>query len=139
MGLPWVRLDTGFPMNPKILGLVEDRQWRPIVTYIAGLAYSGQQGTDGFIPAGALAFIHATKRDAQALVDAGLWRPCPGGWEVPGWAEFQPSTEESQKRKKKAQDAAAARWRKQREKEEREQSGQAMLRALPEADATAHA
>lgn len=114
MGMSWVRLDTGFPMNPKILALAEDKQWRPIVTYIAALAYAGQQGTDGFIPAGALAFIHATKREAQVLVEAALWQPCPGGWDIPGWAEFQPSSEDSQKRKQRAQDAAAARWHKQK-------------------------
>lgn len=112
MSLPWVRLDTGFPMNPKVLALVEDKKWRPIVAYISGLAYAGQQGTDGFIPVGALTFIHATTKDAEALVEAGLWRMCPGGWDVNGWAEFQPSNQESQDRKKRAQEAAAARWRK---------------------------
>lgn len=112
MALPWVRLDTGFPTNPKVLALIEDKNWRAVVAYIGGLAYAGQHGTDGFIPSGALAFIHANPRDAQHLVEVGLWAMCPGGWEVNGWSEFQPSNKESQDRKRRAQDAAAARWRK---------------------------
>jgi hypothetical protein len=110
MALPWVRLDSGFPTNPKVLALAEDKQWRSIVAYVGGLAYAGHHGTDGFIPAGALPFIHATHKDAEVLSGVALWVPCRGGWEVNGWAEFQPSNEEAQKRKQKAQDAAAARW-----------------------------
>ena len=41
MGLPWVRLDTQFASNPKILYLIEDKQWRSIVVWAAGLAYAG--------------------------------------------------------------------------------------------------
>lgn len=112
MALPWVRLDSAFNTNPKILELVEDRQWRSIVGYVCGLAYSGAHGTDGFVPASALPFVHTTRKDADALVGSRLWIPSPGGWDINGWADFQPSNEESQKRKKRAQDAAAARWHK---------------------------
>lgn len=112
MSLPWVRLDCGFPTNPKVLMLIEDKQHRALMAYVCGLAYCGSHGTDGFIPMSALTFIHATKKDAETLSDVALWRPCPGGWEVNGWLEFQPSNAENADRKKRAQDAAAARWRK---------------------------
>ena len=110
MGLPWVRLDTQFPSNPKILYLIEDKKFRAAFVWAASLAYSGAHGTDGFIPAAALVFIHGTKSDAAALVDVGLWTAVPGGWEINGWNEFQPSDAESQERKKKARAAAMARW-----------------------------
>lgn len=110
MGLPWVRLDTQFAQNPKVLYLIEDKKFKAAFVYVAGLGYSGAHGTDGFIPAAALTFLHATKSDAKALVDVGLWLECIGGWEVNSWAEFQPSNEETQARKKKARDAAMARW-----------------------------
>ena len=110
MGLPWVRLDCQFPSNPKILYLVQDKKFRAAFVWLASLGYSGSHGTDGFIPAAALPFLHATKSDAKALVEVGLWIECPGGWEINGWAEFQQSSEESQMRKKKAKDAAMARW-----------------------------
>jgi hypothetical protein len=110
MGLPWVRLDTQFPANPKILYLIEDKKFRAAFVWTASLAYSGAHGTDGFIPAAALPFLHATKGDAAALVEVGLWVEVPGGWEINSWDEYQPSNAESQERKQKAKDAAMARW-----------------------------
>lgn len=102
MSLNWVRLDTQFATNPKILYLVEDKAWRAINTYIFGLGYSGQHGTDGFIPRAALPFLHATKREADKLIDVGLWIPSPSGWDINGWAEFQPSTQEMKDRRIRA-------------------------------------
>ena len=110
MGLPWVRLDTQFPSNPKVLYLIEDKKFRAAFVWTASLAYAGEHGTDGFIPAAALPFLHATKRDAAALVEVGLWVISGNGWEINSWAEFQPSNEETQERKKKARDAAMKRW-----------------------------
>jgi hypothetical protein len=110
MGLPWVRLDTSFPQNPKVLMLVEDGKWRSIAAYIGGLAYSGQHGTAGFLPRSCLPYVHGTTRIADELVDVGLWIPCPGGWDVNGWAEFQPAGDEAEKRRSKAKHAAEVRW-----------------------------
>lgn len=116
MGLPWVRLDTGFPTNPKVLALIEDKKWQSITVYIAGLSYSGHHGTDGFLPASALPFLHGGRRHAADLVSVGLWHGCPGGWDINGWSEFQPSSDEHVKRRQKAKAAAEIRWAKHREK-----------------------
>ena len=110
MGLPWVRLDTQFASNPKILYLVEDKKFRAAFAWLASLGYAGSHGTDGFIPAAALPFLHATKADAKALVDVGLWLETVGGWEINSWAEFQPTSAEMADRKKRAKDAAMTRW-----------------------------
>jgi len=110
MGLPWVRLDTQFPSNPKVLYLIEDKKFRAAFAWMASLAYAGAHGTDGFIPAAALPFLHATKADAKHLVEVGLWLEGSGGWEINSWAEFQPSNAETQERKKKAREAAMSRW-----------------------------
>lgn len=111
-GLPWVRLETAFPSNPKVLMLVESKSWRAITTYLCGLSYSGAHGTDGFIPAHALPFLHGSKRDADRLADVALWIPRQGGWDINGWAEFQPSTQETQDRRARAKAAAEIRWSK---------------------------
>jgi hypothetical protein len=110
VGLPWVRLDTQFPTNPKILYLVEDKKFRAAFVWTASLAYAGSHGTDGFIPTSALPFLHGTKADAKALVEVGLWREVDGGWEINSWAEFQPTSDEQAERKRRAQAAAMARW-----------------------------
>lgn len=115
MPLPWIRLDTQFPTNPKVLALVEDKKYRAAFTYISGLCYSGAHGTDGFLPELSLGFLHATRREATELVTVGLWQTLPGGWEINGWNEFQQSSEEAAKRKRDAKAAAHARWLKARE------------------------
>jgi hypothetical protein len=109
-GLPWVRLDTQFASNPKILYLVEDKKFRAAFAWLASLAYAGAHGTDGFIPYSALTTLHCSKAEAKSLVDVGLWLECLGGWEINSWAEAQQSNEETQLRKKRAKDAAMARW-----------------------------
>jgi hypothetical protein len=110
MGLPWVRLDTQFASNHKILYLIEDRKWRAAFVWLASLAHAGAQGTDGFVPAAALPLLHGTKAEAKALVDVGLWQETPGGWQINSWTEHQPTSEEMQMRRKRAQNAAMARW-----------------------------
>jgi hypothetical protein len=110
MGLPWVRLDTGFAQNPKILHLVEDRKWQAVTVYVAGLGYSGLHGTAGFLPFSALPFIHGTKKTANDLLEIELWTPAQGGYDINGWAEYQPTDDDAKRRREKAKHAAAVRW-----------------------------
>lgn len=111
MALPWIRLDTHFASNPKLLALISERDgYRAAFAWVCSLAYAGRHGTDGYIPEAALPFIHARRVDANRLVAHGLWIPAPGGWEINSWAEFQLSNEETQKRREKAQRAALIRW-----------------------------
>lgn len=110
MPLPWVRLDTQWPSNPKFLMLVEDKKWKAITVYMGGLAYSGAHGTKGFLPALCLPLIHGSRRDALDLIGVGLWRPQQGGWDINGWAEFQPDTDDAEARRERAIKAARARW-----------------------------
>ena len=113
MGLPWIRLDTTLADNPKILGLLEERDGhRAAFVWVCCLTYCGKHGTDGFIPRNAMPFVHGRAADFARLVAVSALNVVPGGWEVPGWSEFQESTEASQKRREKAQRAAAIRWSK---------------------------
>lgn len=113
-GLEWVRLDTAFPRNPKVLMLIEDRAWRAVTAYLCGLSYSGEQGLDGFLPRACLMWLHATAKEARALVAVGLWHEVPGGWEINDWHDYQPSAEEATARRDKARKAAEERWKRER-------------------------
>lgn len=111
MPLPWVRLDTSIPRNHKILALLQDKDgYRAFTVYVCSMAYSGEQGTAGFVPDLALPFIHGRKADADRLVKHGFWEPNPGGWTIHDWAGFQAAGEEAEMRKRRARDAAYARW-----------------------------
>jgi len=115
MGLPWVRLDSQFPHNPKVLALAEDRNWRAIAAYTCSLSYCGAHGTDGFIPAGALPFIHATRKEATQLVAVGLWRADgKGGWVLPDWTEYQPTSKQAEERSSRMRALAHMRWAKEK-------------------------
>jgi hypothetical protein len=113
MGLPWIRLDTSMPDNPKILGLLDERDGhRAAFVWLCCLTYSGKHGTDGFIPKNAMPFVHGRSTDFARLVSVSALNVVPGGWEIPGWSEFQESSEASQARREKAMRAAAVRWSK---------------------------
>lgn len=109
-GLQWIRLDTAFPANPKIMDLVDSGQHRAVVAHISMMCHVGRVGGDGYFSEGALRRYGITKKDAAALVDAGLWLPAPGGYQINDWAEYQVSDDAAQARSDKARRAAQKRW-----------------------------
>lgn len=106
----WVRLDTSFPYNPKILALAASRRHRAIAVYCCALAYAGHQGTDGWIPTDALPLLHGRPKDAAWLTEVSLFVVRPGGWQIHDWDDYQPSSEHVRARTSRAQAAAMARW-----------------------------
>lgn len=111
--LSWIRVDSALASNHKVLALLSERGGdHALCVYIFALGHSARQGLDGFIPEIALGLIHGRKRDSDLLVQVGMWRSLPGGFEVPDWMEYQPSGEESRRRSDKAKKAAEARWAK---------------------------
>lgn len=110
MTLPWVRLETGFPDNPKILGLVGAGQHRAALAYVCSLAWCGRHETDGFIPRAALTYVHARPSDAQHLVTHKLWRDCGEGWLIPDWEDYQRTKHTNDTIKAGKRRAACQRW-----------------------------
>ena len=111
MPLPWIRLDTSMPDNPKVLRLLAMKEGhRAAFVWCCSLAYAGKHGTDGLIEEYALARLNGRPADARRLVDVGLWDATEGGWVIHDWHEFQESTEETRKRSERAQAAARKRW-----------------------------
>lgn len=93
-GLPWVRLDTGFYENPKILATLAERDGhRAIVVYISALAYAGGHGTDGDIATYVLPRVHGRKTDADRLVRNGLWVATEKGWRIHDYEQLQQTSD----------------------------------------------
>lgn len=110
-GLAWVRLDTAFPRNHKVLALLDGKDGhRAAFVYLCGLAYCGEQGTDGFLPRPALPLLHGKPTDATRLVEVGLWELHNGGWQINDWADYQQSNDETRTRRARAKAAAEVRW-----------------------------
>ena len=125
MALPWVRLDTAMPDNPKLLDLLREKDGhRAAFVWICCLTYAGKHGTDGFIPRNAAPFVHGRSTDFSRLCTANLLNEVAGGWEIPGWDEFQESSDETKQRRERAQRAARARWSKDEVSQRRAGKGQ---------------
>jgi hypothetical protein len=113
-GLQWIRLDTTFPDNPKIMDLVDTNQHRVVVAHISMMCHVGKTETDGFFPEGALRRYSITKKDAYTAVEVGLWIPRHGGgFAIHDWAEHNPVDSAAEARSDKARKAAEKRWRTQ--------------------------
>lgn len=110
MAIPWVRLDTGFPDNPKVLELLARKRPTAVVAFICGIAWCGRQETAGAIPRTALPFLHATKRDAADLVSVRLWLPTEIGWQVKDFDEYQQTNVTSADRSRAGRKASCKRW-----------------------------
>lgn len=91
-GLPWVRLDSSIASHDKTLSLLSDpspKRWQAVASYVFGIGWSGEHGTDGVLPAAVLPFIHGSKATADLLVKHGLWRENGTGWTMPNFVERQ--------------------------------------------------
>lgn len=109
--LNWVRLDTALPTHPKMFELYATQDWRAVMLYVWGITYAGMHSTDGYVPKTVVTtLLQARIKDAQRLVQVGLWHESTGGYEINGWDEYQVSDDAAKRRKERAQKAAAARW-----------------------------
>lgn len=109
--LQWVRLDVTMPRNLKILALLKMRNGgHTAFVYTCSLSLAGELGKDGFISDMSLPFIHAKPTDVRRLIEVGLWKEVPGGWQINDWLDYQPSAEQAEARAGKARKAANKRW-----------------------------
>jgi hypothetical protein len=95
MGLPWIRLETGFYTNAKFIILANAGEWRAAHVAVCAMAWCGAQGQDGYIPTHVLKSLNGRAKDAQTLVDVGLWNVTDGGWEINSWHDYQASSDET--------------------------------------------
>lgn len=89
--MSWVKLDDGFYDNPKILrvGLVGAG------LYTSGLAYAARKLTDGFLSHHAVTMLVHDDQEHRddliaRLVNAGLWQPVAGGFQVHDFLDYNP-------------------------------------------------
>jgi len=92
----WVKVDDAFPEHRKVF--VAARQLGPYATgrvlavWLEAICWVNRQETDGIVP---LEVVRTFRHDrdpldvAGALVYAGLWNPCEGGWEIHDYHDYQ--------------------------------------------------
>lgn len=110
--MTWVKLDDGFPENPKVATLSP----AAIGLHVCALCYCNRNLTDGEIRKGIekrLTSTSSTSRLVNQLVGAGLWLDEGESWRIHDYLDFQPSKAKVQA------DRAAALERQRRSRERR--------------------
>jgi hypothetical protein len=100
----WVRLDDGFPRNPKVLGL-SDRAFR---ASIEAMCYAAEYDTDGILPGSYLRGVRPSVM--RELIEAGLWDEEHGLISVHDYLAYNPSSMERGTRTDASRTAARMRW-----------------------------
>jgi hypothetical protein len=85
--MPWFKVDDGFWRHPKVMDLPD----AAVALWTKSGSWSSDQLTDGEVPKTAMRLVNGRPKAADALVDAGLWKPTLAGWEFHDWADYQPT------------------------------------------------
>ena len=103
---------TWFKVDDKLFGHPKARAAgnRAMGLWVLSGSYSSAYLTDGFVPVEYVKDHRYGLRDAEALVDAGLWHPVDGGWQFHDWSVTNPTRSEVEEKRE------ADRKRKQRER-----------------------
>lgn len=97
--MAWFKVDDRLYSHPKWLATPPSARG----LWVTAGSWVADHEQDGVIPRHALGLFGHRTRDAQALVEAGLWREVEGGWKFNNWTEYQPTSAElSQKRAARA-------------------------------------
>lgn len=118
----WFKIDDGFYDHPKVVGL----DVAAVGLWALAGAYCARHLTDGTITDKQVRQIGGTRRQAEKLVAAGLWRsegasPSARRYVFNDWREFQPTRDDvEEKRAIDRQRKAEARARKANKQAERE-------------------
>lgn len=107
--MKWIRLETGVVHHPKVMELRARKQYRAAMGFLLSLALSGAQESDGHITKSSLVLLDLTTKEANQLVDVGLWNAVQGGYEINDWAEYNPALY-YEGRKKAGKKGACSRW-----------------------------
>lgn len=126
--MTWFKLDDGFHSHPKVLQAGNEA----IGLYVRCGSYCAQHLTDGFVPA-PVVLLYGSVELAEALVEARLWKPVKGGWQMHDYLTYNPSREKVTAER----DAAAERQRRARERraaEQHKRDGHAVTSTVTDTD-----
>jgi hypothetical protein len=97
----WVKLDDGFPMHPKVVGLSFEARW----AYIESLCYAARYETDGIVPD----VVAANGSVREALLAAGLWESGTAAVRVHDFLVYNPSRTEKERKRNSSRTVRASR------------------------------
>lgn len=87
--MTWFKIDDGFHCHPKVLEAGNEA----IGLYARCGSWVSQQLTNGFVPT-SIALLYGGRELAAALVEARLWIPVDGGWQMHDFLIYNPSKDQ---------------------------------------------
>lgn len=110
--MAWFKVDDAFALSPKVIaaGNAATGLW------VRAGSWCMQQLTDGHVPKDMIPALGGKPRDAQKLVETGLWHPEPGGYRFHDWAEYQPTRTKVQQ-EREATKQRVEQWRKNKKQD----------------------
>lgn len=100
----WVKLDDGFAMHPKVVGLSLEAKW----SYVAALCYAARYRTDGIVPD----VVAANGPIREELIASGLWEVGPdSAISIHDYLAYNMSRHEHDDKAMAGAIGAAKRWR----------------------------
>lgn len=103
--MPWFNVDDGFADHPKVLKLQSEDGWQAALSLwtLAG-SWSSKHLTDGAISKVVVARLGCTPKDAELLVECGLWERSPDGYIFHDWLSRNPSRAQVEAKRERTRD-----------------------------------
>jgi hypothetical protein len=98
----WFSVDDGFADHPKVVRLQAMEGWQSAIALwsLAG-SWCSKHLTDGAVPPAMVTRLGATAREADMLVEAGLWERSAEGFQFHDWLGCNPSRADVLERRRK--------------------------------------
>jgi hypothetical protein len=105
--MPWFKVDDQLAFHPKVLACPPTS----LALWLRAGAWCAGQLTDGRLPAAMLSPFGCRRRDAEKLVEVGLWEHTEDGYRFRNWEEYQPTKAQVEAERAKNKERQS-RWRK---------------------------
>lgn len=109
--MTWFRVDDKMMSHPKVLRIPRAARHSTLGLWLTAGVWCAGQLTNGRLPAYMLPELGATKRQAQALVDCGLWELDGDEYVFHDWPDYQPTREHVENERAAARERMAKRRR----------------------------
>lgn len=112
--MTWFKVDDSLPDHPKVVRLQTMKGWQGALALwtLAG-AWASRHLTDGLVPEVIVGRLGGTRRDAEMLVEVGMWSAHPEGYAFHGWAERNPTRRDVEDKRERTR-SKVAEWRRNR-------------------------
>jgi hypothetical protein len=108
--MPWFKVDDNLALDDKVLSIPRSIRTAAMGLWTLAGSWSAHQLRNGHVPKYMISELAGTKRQADALVEAGLWRSVDDGYAFHNWVKFQPTREEIEAARE-AERVRKAEWR----------------------------